>query len=115
MAGSEPMRLTELRVRDLGVIADLALVFGPGMTALTAFGAIDLGALAAARQQVRDIDQQLAALGGDARARAREIDLLRFQVDELDAAAIDDPDEDELLAGEGERLAGAAAHREAAA
>src|SRR5204863_337389 len=55
--------------------------------ALDAFGAIDLGALAAARQQVRDIDQQLAALGGDARARAREIDLLRFQVDELDAAA----------------------------
>ena len=33
----------------------------------------------------------LAALGGDERARAREIDLLRFQVDELDAAAIDRP------------------------
>src|SRR3954469_8708397 len=27
--------LAELRVRDLGVIADLSLVFGPGMTALT--------------------------------------------------------------------------------
>src|SRR4051812_41778884 len=27
--------LTELRVRDLGVIADLTLVLGPGMTALT--------------------------------------------------------------------------------
>src|SRR6188472_2910840 len=27
--------LTELRVHDLGVIADLSLVFGPGMTALT--------------------------------------------------------------------------------
>ena len=27
--------LTELRVRDLGVIEDLTLSFGPGMTALT--------------------------------------------------------------------------------
>ena len=27
--------LTELRVRDLGVIAELALVLGPGMTAVT--------------------------------------------------------------------------------
>src|SRR3954464_7641262 len=27
--------LVELRVRDLGVIADLSLVLGPGMTALT--------------------------------------------------------------------------------
>src|SRR5688572_24954433 len=27
--------LAELRVRDLGLIADLTLVFGPGMTALT--------------------------------------------------------------------------------
>ena len=34
------------------------------------------------------------ALGGDARARAREIDLLRFQVEEIDAARLDDPDED---------------------
>ena len=27
--------LTDLRVRDLGVIEDLTLAFGPGMTALT--------------------------------------------------------------------------------
>jgi len=27
--------LTDLHVRDLGVIEDLTLVFGPGMTALT--------------------------------------------------------------------------------
>ena len=27
--------LTELRVRDLGVIEDLSLTFGPGMTVLT--------------------------------------------------------------------------------
>src|SRR3982751_1696835 len=32
---SRRMMLTELRVTDLGVIADLSLVLGPGMTALT--------------------------------------------------------------------------------
>ena len=32
----------------------------------------------------RAIDAALAALGGDARTRAREVDLLRFQVEELD-------------------------------
>ena len=42
-----------------------------------------------------EIDAELAALGGATRERAREIDLLRFQVAELDAAALDDPDEDD--------------------
>ena len=37
----------------------------------------------AARAAVRDLDAELAALGGDARARAREIDLLRYQVQEI--------------------------------
>ena len=46
---------------------------------------------AAARARLTEIDAELAALGGDERARAREIDLLRFQVDELDAAGIDRP------------------------
>ena len=45
----------------------------------------------------------------------REIDLLRFQVDELDAAAVVDPNEDRLLDDEETVLADAAAHREAAA
>ena len=35
-------------------------------------------------QRIADLDAALAALGGDARARAREIDLLRYQVDELE-------------------------------
>src|SRR5437016_8690616 len=30
-----PLMLAELRIRDLGVIADVTLVLGPGMTALT--------------------------------------------------------------------------------
>ena len=48
------------------------------------------------------------------RAFARPgIDLLRYQLDEIDAAAIDDADEDGPLAAEEELLADAEAHREA--
>lgn len=210
--------LTELRVRDLGVIADLSLVLGPGMTALTGetgagktmlveaiellvggradatlvrpgateavvegrfeldgrevvltrvvpadgrsrayldgrlatattlaeeglrlvdlhgqhahqsllatasqrqaldrFGGVDLGPLREARQRIAELDAALAALGGDAHARAREIDLLRYQVDELARAAVSGPDEEAGLEREEEVLADAGAHREAAA
>ena len=82
---------------------------------LDRFGGIDLAPLHEARQTIGRLDEQLAALGGDARARAREIDLLRFQVEELTGAALDDPDEEALLERDEERLAGAQAHREAAA
>ena len=82
--------------------------------ALDDFGSIDLGPLRAARARLTEIDAALAALGGDERSRAREIDLLRFQVDELDAAAIVDADEDAALDAEESILADAAAHREAA-
>jgi DNA repair protein RecN (Recombination protein N) len=83
--------------------------------ALDRFGAVDLAPLAAARARRHQVEQQLAALGGDARARAREIDLLRFQVDELRAAAITDVDEEMHLASQEESLADAVSHREAAA
>jgi DNA repair protein RecN (Recombination protein N) len=82
--------------------------------ALDRFGAVDLAPLDAARARLAVIDAQLDALGGDDRARAREIDLLRFQVDELDAAAVDDPDEDARLDAEEDALADATAHQEAA-
>ncbi len=82
--------------------------------ALDRFGGVDLGTLTQARQQVADLERQLAELGGDERARAREVDLLRFQVDELAAAGLDDPDEDERLAAEEDTLADALAHQEAA-
>jgi DNA repair protein RecN (Recombination protein N) len=82
--------------------------------ALDAFGGVDLSALATARERVRAVDEALAALGGDERARAREIDLLRFQVGELEAAGLTDGDEDERLSEEEDRLADATAHREAA-
>ena len=83
--------------------------------ALDRFGDIDLTPLQTARQTLRDLTHELADLGGDERARAREIDLLRYQLDEIDAAGLDDPDEDEQLAAEEEVLADATAHRVAAA
>jgi DNA repair protein RecN (Recombination protein N) len=83
--------------------------------ALDRFGAIDLEPLRAARRRVAEVDQQLAALGGDPRERAREIDLLRFQVDELLASGLDDPDEDDRLRDESDLLADASGHTEAAA
>src|SRR6476659_4802483 len=79
-------------------------------------GAPALDALASyrdARAHVRELDAELAALGGDARARAREIDLLRYQVDEIAAAGLEDPTEDVALEAEEALLADAVAHREA--
>lgn len=83
--------------------------------ALDRFGEVDLAPLQAARRARRQIEEQLAALGGDERARARELDLLRYQVDELTRAAIAGPDEDERLDAEESALADAVAHQEAAA
>ena len=83
--------------------------------ALDRFGGVDLAPLAEARRRLADVDAALRSLGGDTRARARELDLLRFQVDELERAALDDPDEEAALAAEEELLADAVAHREAAA
>jgi len=82
--------------------------------ALDAFARIDLAPLAAARARARDVEATLAGLGGDARARAREMDLLRFQISELEAAGLTGPDEDAALEAEEDALADAAAHRQAA-
>jgi DNA repair protein RecN (Recombination protein N) len=83
--------------------------------ALDRFAGIDLAPLRAAEKELERIAERQAALGGDRRERAREIDLLRFQVTELDQAGLDDPDEDAVLDAEEDRLADAVAHREAAA
>ncbi len=79
-----------------------------------AFGSIDLQPLTTARQQLRRVVGELSALGGDARSRAREIDLLRFQIDELAAAGLQDPGEEDTLRAEEERLSDAGADRLAA-
>ena len=83
--------------------------------ALDRFGSVDLRPLRAARARLTEIDAALAALGGDERLRAREIDLLRFQVEELEAAGVDDASEDSVLDAEESMLADAVAHREAGA
>jgi DNA repair protein RecN (Recombination protein N) len=88
---------------------------GAQRAALDRFGDVDLGPLRAARYDVQLVVDKLTALGGDERARARELDLVRYQVEELDAAALEGPDEDERLEAEEDALADATAHREAAA
>jgi DNA repair protein RecN (Recombination protein N) len=82
--------------------------------ALDRFGHVDLGPLQAARQEIGAILADLAQIGGDERARARELDLLRYQVADIDAAAIAGPDEDAELGRLEDQLADATAHREAA-
>jgi DNA repair protein RecN (Recombination protein N) len=83
--------------------------------ALDGFGHIELDALQLSRRHLRRLLEESDALGGDARQRAREVDLLRYQIDEITAAVIEDADEDDRLEIEEDRLAEAAAHRQAAA
>jgi DNA repair protein RecN (Recombination protein N) len=83
--------------------------------ALDAFAGTDLSVLGAARARLADLEARLADLGGDAAARAREVDVLRYQLAEIGAAGLSDPDEEVGLAAEEERLADLAAHRQAAA
>jgi DNA repair protein RecN (Recombination protein N) len=72
-------------------------------------------ALTEARREVHRLDELLSGLGGDPRSRAREIDLLRFQVGELGAAGLEAADEEASLSEEEDRLADVVAHREAGA
>ncbi|HEX6311919.1 MAG TPA: DNA repair protein RecN [Acidimicrobiia bacterium] len=74
-----------------------------------------LAAYRAARADERRIEEELRALGGDDRARAREVDLLRFQIDEIGDARLSDPGEDVGLEAEEALLADATAHRDALA
>jgi len=69
--------------------------------------------LTAAHDARRALEHEQAEIGGDDRSRARQIDLLRYELQEIDAAAIDDPGEEATLAAEEEILADAEAHREA--
>jgi len=82
--------------------------------ALDRFGSIDPTPLLEARMAVREARAGLSEFGGDDRARAREIELLRFQLEEIEAADLADPDEDDLLIAEEALLSDSTAHREAA-
>jgi DNA repair protein RecN (Recombination protein N) len=89
------------------------LLPGSQRDALDSAARIDDSTLREIRAQRRTLIAQRATLGGDERSRAREIDLLTYQVDELREARIVGPDEDALLAEEEELLANAESHREA--
>jgi DNA repair protein RecN (Recombination protein N) len=54
--------------------------------------------VAAHVRQLRQVRQELAGLQGDQRELARQQDVLRFQVDEIDAAALQEGEEAELAA-----------------
>lgn len=75
--------------------------------ALDRWAGTDLDELRACHARLVQIDAELAALGGDERSRAHELDLLRFQAGELDDAALDDPAEDSALAAEYDVLSSA--------
>jgi DNA repair protein RecN (Recombination protein N) len=82
--------------------------------ALDRFAGVDLTGVRELRRRVGALDERLGELGGDDRERARELDVLAFQLEEIAAAKLDDPDEEEHLAAEEVVLAGAAALRAAA-
>src|SRR6266511_3788792 len=135
--------LAELRIRDLGVIDDAHLEVSTGLNVLTGEtgagktmvvdalslllgeradpGAVRVGrpeALVEGRLQaeVGEAAAALAAAGvtAEARERAHEADVLRYQLDEINAAEVR-PGESAELAAEAERLTNAEALQQAAA
>jgi len=117
-----PVTVAELAERGAGLVElhgqhahQQLLQAASQRRALDRFAGVDLQPLRDARAKVAELERQLAELGGDERSRAREIDLLRYQLDELDAAGLVDADEDRRLDEEEDLLADAVAHRDAAA
>ena len=81
---------------------------------LDAFAGTDLSEVLRLRSRLRELAAALAELGGDGPQRAREADVLRYQVEEIAAAELSSPDEDDQLRIEEARLADASAYKEAA-
>ncbi len=82
--------------------------------ALDEYGAHDTLTLQQIRADIRVLVHELESLGGDEFERAREIELLEFQVSEIAAVGIVDAGEDERLAAQELLLGDATAHGEAA-
>lgn len=89
------------------------LASGAQRDSLDAFARIDLGPLGRCREEVVNVDALLAALGGDEKSRAREIDLLTYQCEEIESACIVSSTEDEDLSQEEDVLSDVVRHREA--
>lgn len=109
-------RLEELGARlvDLHGQHDHQSLLRPAVQrgALDRAAGVDLAPLVAARRVVAEIDRALEELGGDDRARARELDLARYQLEEIDRAGVDDPGEEDRLRADEALLANATAHRD---
>lgn len=54
--------------------------------------------LAGLLSELRKIEQQINLLGGDVKERGRRLDILKFQIDEIEAVGLKDGEEEELLA-----------------
>jgi DNA repair protein RecN (Recombination protein N) len=72
------------------------------LLALDTFGGMELAAARASYHQLyvrlRQLDERLQELAGDARDRARRLDLLRYEVNELERAALRSGEDQELAA-----------------
>lgn len=55
-------------------------------------------ALQALLKENRAIDEQIALLGGDEKERGRRLDILQFQIEEIETVDLQDGEEEELLA-----------------
>jgi DNA repair protein RecN (Recombination protein N) len=88
---------------------------GAQRAVLDSYAGTDLSPVLALRAELRRLAESVASLGGDAQQRAREADVLRYQVNEIAAAHLSASDEEDQLRQEEARLADASAHREAAA
>ena len=82
---------------------------GAQRAVLDAFAGTDLETVHGLRAKLRQLAASLAELGGDDQQRAREADVLRYQVAEIAAAHLSDPEEDGALRAEESRLADASA------
>ena len=54
--------------------------------------------LAGLLSEMQKIEQQINLLGGDVNERGRRLDILKFQIDEIEAVGLKDGEEEELLA-----------------
>jgi DNA repair protein RecN (Recombination protein N) len=81
---------------------------------LDAYAGTDLSTVQALQARLGDLAASLASIGGDVQQRAREADVLRYQVEEIAAARLANPDEEDELRRQEDRLADASAYREAA-
>jgi DNA repair protein RecN (Recombination protein N) len=80
-------------------------------SALDHYGGVDLEPYREALALVSRLTAELDGLGGDERARAREMDMVRFQVAEIDVVEITGPDEDDQLKQREDVLADADGHK----